>query len=460
MREGVTVFCVVLLLTGCAGLEPHRGSKVLRQQSASEWDGRTEGRRNTPGKTRQPPGTSETQRALRETLEETSDTLRQLEAALARHQANAKRSFSGIFTRDVEHGARQVRWLRSALQNATSLVDTAEALEDPEMRRELFRMSGPSLQSALSGTALLATWVDFLKLADVVREECPYYGAEQLFVDMDRVWKRMEPSMDALATMDPEPVEATTAAMPGLMAQLSREFQSIQGGARSAMEQAGKVAAAAQFLEMLTLASALKATLPRPPPATPVTVGMGLVMGSGGVMTGTRIVVTAEWVERMRQLVQAGVISAPAAGAAVRLYAQAKQDLPKGVREALGDSPEVRAMYETGRGGAGMSSAPRHHVLPQEHREWFEQRGFKGAMDIDHFCVRLEQAHHEAIHGGGDWRLGRTWPREWNRLVMTELQKAETRFKRLLTRNEVLEIVAELMKIHDIPMKFSSGRRR
>jgi len=28
-------------------------------------------------------------------------------------------------------------------------------------------------------------------------------------------------------------------------------------------------------------------------------------------------------------------------------------------------------------------------------------------MDIDNFCVRLEQAQHEAIHGGGNWRLGR-----------------------------------------------------
>ncbi|MCP3165288.1 hypothetical protein [Myxococcus qinghaiensis] len=36
------------------------------------------------------------------------------------------------------------------------------------------------------------------------------------------------------------------------------------------------------------------------------------------------------------------------------------------------------------------------------HREWFEARGFKGDMDIDQFCVRLEQAHHEATHGGGE----------------------------------------------------------
>ncbi|RKG88498.1 DUF2380 domain-containing protein [Corallococcus terminator] len=189
-------------------------------------------------------------------------------------------------------------------------------------------------------------------------------------------------------------------------------------------------------------------------------------MGSGGVMMGSRMVVTAEWVERMRSLVQAGVLSAPVVSAAVRisagqvLMAQAHWDLPKGVREALGEGPEVRGMHETGRAGAGMSEAPKHHVLPQEHREWFEKRGFKGPMDIDQFCVRLERAHHKAIHGGGDWRLGRTWPNEWNQLVMRELRRAETRLGRMLTRNEVLDIVVEFMKLYDIPLNFTPGRRR
>ncbi|RKH24984.1 DUF2380 domain-containing protein, partial [Corallococcus sp. CA041A] len=133
---------------------------------------------------------------------------------------------------------------------------------------------------------------------------------------------------------------------------------------------------------------------------------------------------------------------------------------PKGVRDALGDSPEVRGMRVTGRAGAGMSDAPKHHVLPQEHREWFEQRGFKGDMDIDQFCVRLEQAHHEAIHGGGNWKLGRTWPGEWNRLIMEALREAENLAARRLTRSQVLNIVAENMKEYRVPMNFVTGRSR
>ncbi len=175
---------------------------------------------------------------------------------------------------------------------------------------------------------------------------------------------------------------------------------------------------------------------------------------------GTRIVVSAEWVEMMRQLVRAGVLSVPAISAAVRIQAghvmmaQGHGDLPKGVRDALGDAPEVRAMRVTGKTGAGMAEPPRHHVLPKEFREWFEKRGFTGKMRIDRFCVTLQQSHHQAIHGGGNWKLGRTWRGEWNQMIMKALQDAEFRLGRLLTRNEVLEIVAERMKFYDIPMNF------
>jgi hypothetical protein len=168
----------------------------------------------------------------------------------------------------------------------------------------------------------------------------------------------------------------------------------------------------------------------------------------------------------MRQLVQVGVISLPVVSAAVRVSAgqmmmsQSNQELPQGVRDALGDGPEVRGMRVTGRAGAGMREPPQHHVLPQEFREWFEKRGFTGDMSIDQFCVRMEQAHHEAIHGGGDWRLGRTWPNEWNQTVMRSLFRAETRAGRMLTRNEILDITAEVMTRYNIPLNFTPWRGR
>jgi Predicted lipoprotein of unknown function (DUF2380) len=294
--------------------------------------------------------------------------------------------------------------------------------------------------------------------------QCPAYGVETLFMDMHRVQGLIEPTLAALASGDAEWVEEAATAMPELMGQLSREFGSVRDGARRSMENYGKTMAAVQLVEMLTMASAMRYSLPRLPPAAPATLGVGLVMGSGGVMAGSRIVVSAEWVEMIRRLVQAGVLSIPAVSAAVRIHggqvmmAQANGDLPQGIRDALGDSPEVRAMSVTSKAGAGMAEPPRHHVMPKEFRAWFEKRGFTGEMDIDKFCVKLEQAHHEAIHGGGNWKLGRTWPGEWNQMIMKALREAELRTGRMLTRSEILKIVASRMRRYRIKMNFIPWR--
>ena len=64
-------------------------------------------------------------------------------------------------------------------------------------------------------------------------------------------------------------MEAAATAMPELMGQLTREFQSIREGARVAMERGGQAMAAAQLVEMLTMMSAMKLSLPRLPPAAP-----------------------------------------------------------------------------------------------------------------------------------------------------------------------------------------------
>ncbi|WP_338867947.1 DUF2380 domain-containing protein [Myxococcus stipitatus] len=372
----------------------------------------------------------------------------------------------GVFTRYVEHGSNQVTWLRGALGSAAGLTEVASEVGDPDMELGVLRLTGPKIQAAMFGTLLLATWVDFLQLSDAVLRHCPMCSTEKLFADMHRVQGLMAPTLKDLESMDPERVEVAATAMPELMGKLTQEFAKLHADTRSTMKFGEKVIAAAQLVEMLTMISTLKMSLPRLPPAAPATLGVGLVMSSGGVMMGSRIVVSAEWVEMMRRLVQAGVISLPAVSAAVRIHggqvlmAQAHQDLPKGVKDALGDSPEVRGMHVTGKTGAGMSEAPKHHVMPKEHREWFEQRGFKGDMDIDQFCVRLERSHHEAIHGGGNWKLGRIWPGEWNRLVMEALHEAEITAGRMLTRNQVLDIVAGRMRSYDIPMKFSKGSSR
>nr|WP_240672656.1 DUF2380 domain-containing protein [Corallococcus coralloides] len=465
----MVVLAVVVLATGCASA-PHPRSLRYAPGGTSVFSGqeqrspRRQGVRDSDALTRD---------AVLAGIADVKGSLGGVEAALSkladRPAPLVGWSLKGVFTRYLDQGSSQVKWMKGALGSATALTRVATDVADSNMEQGLLRMTGPKLQSALFGTLLLATWVDFLHLADAVLRNCPTCSVEKLFVDLHRVQELMEPVLADLASQDPERVESAAVAMPELMGKLTREFDTIHRESRASMKLGGQVLAAVRAVEMVAMISTLKVSLPRLPPSAPASLGVGFVMSSGGVMTGSRLVVSAEWVEMMRRLVRAGVISVPAVSSAVLIHggqvrqvlmAQEPRDLPKGVREALGDSPEVRGMHQTGRAGAGMSDAPKHHVLPQEHREWFERRGFKGDMDIDQFCVRMERAHHEAIHGGGDWKLGRTWPGEWNRLIMKALRDAEARAGRMLTRNVVLRIVGENMKVYEIPMNFTPGRGR
>jgi hypothetical protein len=172
---------------------------------------------------------------------------------------------NGLFTRSyITYGSDQLPWIQGALGGVTTLADAAWRVDDPDMELALLRLSGPRLQASMSGAILLAAWLDFLNLADAVLRQCPFYGVERLYMDMDRVRHLIEPSMKALASLEPGQVEAAATAMPELMGQLTREFHAIREAARVATERGGQMMAAAQFIEMITMVSMLRMSLPRP----------------------------------------------------------------------------------------------------------------------------------------------------------------------------------------------------
>ena len=123
-------------------------------------------------------------------------------------------------------------------------------------------------------------------------------------------------------------------------------------------------------------------------------------------------------------------------------------------RSSLGEGPESSAMSDANASRAGMTRQPQHHVLPQEHRTWFEERGFAERQDIDRFTVSMGTGEHQAIHGGGNWRLGREWRNEWNRRIMRELRNAETAKGSQLTVQEIWRITTRLMREYQIPQEF------
>ncbi|KFA89460.1 DUF2380 domain-containing protein [Archangium violaceum] len=400
--------------------------------------------------------------AFRKGVGEVSESTRRISRELSRLKASdlgIAGAGNGLFVRYVHHGEARLRWIDAELAAATQLAAETSEVEDPDMQLALLRLAGPRLEAAMMGSLLLAVWFDFLNLTDAALSR-RLLGVETLYVKLERWQKMMEPSMLALASLEPEQVESAAEDMPALVGHLTEEFSALLDAIHKGARVLETALVLKESLEALTTLSALKFTLPALRAATPAVLGVGLMVGPNGVMMGTRLVVSAEWVEMMRQLVRAGVLSMPAVSAAVRIQAghvmmaQGHDDLPRGVRDALGDAPEVRAMRVTGKTGAGMAEPPRHHVMPKEFREWFETRGFTGKMSIERFCVTLQQAHHQAIHGGGNWKLGRKWPGEWNRMLMKVLYETETKAGRMLTRNTVLEIVAEQMKEYDIPMNF------
>ncbi|XXF78998.1 DUF2380 domain-containing protein [Myxococcaceae bacterium GXIMD 01537] len=490
----VPLLACVLLLNGCASLEPARvrghprgpprlamgsalargpGTGPPRPRGAVSSEPRHEGSpvgmaKATKGSdsgvaASAKSGAARTRKALLEAVDEARGATGAVAASL-RKLAARRMGISeggGAFIRYVEYGATEVSWVEAALEDVSLLVDTSSAVADPEMEAALLRMTGPRLQPALLGSLLLTAWLDFLHLADAVLQQRLFYSSERLFMDLHRIQALLAPSLSALSSFAPEALEAAAPTLPALLERLAHEHASLRDAVRKAAERGEQAVMVTQLVEMLTQASMMKFFLPRPPPAAPVTLGMGLMVGSNGAVVGSRLVLSAEWVERVRELVRAGVLSVPVASSAVRIHAMARGDpqLPQGLRDALGDGPEIEAMRETGRAGAGMAEPPLHHVLPREHRAWFEQRGFTGAMDIDQFCIRMEAANHQAIHGGGNWRLGRLWPGEWNRMIMRALREAEVEAGRRLTREEILRLVAEYMKEYSLSMNFMAGRR-
>ena len=121
------------------------------------------------------------------------------------------------------------------------------------------------------------------------------------------------------------------------------------------------------------------------------------------------------------------------------------------------DAGSGRGRRSTDKAGAGMSAKPKHHVFPDEYREFFESHGFLGKDDIDNFTVKLDRSAHEAVHGGGNYKIGRTTKFEWNTAVMGEALDREERALppgQYLSKERIREIVEGLMKKYKIPRKY------
>ena len=96
---------------------------------------------------------------------------------------------------------------------------------------------------------------------------------------------------------------------------------------------------------------------------------------------------------------------------------------------------------------------PRHHGFPNEFENadgFFSQRG----IDIDEYTVELSESDHQAIHGGGDWRLGREWEGEWNRHIKSTIDEFELQENRQATPLELEGILIRELNRYGIEPNF------
>ena len=361
--------------------------------------------------------------------------------------------------RFLEHAIERLAWVADTLAASESYVELAASIGG-RSGAALLAMAVTRAQAAHVVLAILRPWSAFLQLHDRVAM-LPLLQLEHRFRLLDAEQRGVTAALAQLAAFDPGSIAAASAEVPGRVAALAAAFDATLadiGRAEDVQRWALRIQLAT---DLVTFAAGLRGSFAmRGPPsamAAPMPALAGV--GAGGAAAMGQVVVSAEWVAAIRHLVEIGALSAVGAAEALRVrgvtaaMAQAT-DLPQAVKDLLGEGPTTDAMKVTNTTGAGAARPPRHHVLPQEDRAFFEERGFTGDLDIDHFTVELDVAEHQAQHGGGNWQRGREWAGEWNALIMKTLRDRETQLGRQMTVAEIMGRVEALMKRRDIPLRF------
>ncbi|HWO21849.1 MAG TPA: hypothetical protein VNO30_23930 [Kofleriaceae bacterium] len=364
-----------------------------------------------------------------------------------------------VTERFLEHAVERLASVADTLAASGSYVELAASTGD-QAGVALLAMATTRAQAAHVALAVLRPWSAYLQLHDRVAM-LPLLQLEHRYRVLDSEQRGVIAVLTQLATLDPSAVAAASAEVPGCVTALAAAFDALLADVERAEESQRWALRVQLVADLVTFAAGLRGmfALRGPPSAMTVPVPTIAGAGVGGVAALGQIVVSAEWIAAIRNLVEIGALSAAGAAEVLRVrgvtaaMAQAT-DLPQAVKDLLGEGPTTEAMKVTNATGAGVARSPRHHVLPQEHRAFFEERGFTGDLDIDNFTVELETAHHQAQHGGGNWQMGREWPGEWNQLLMNRLREQEFEVERRLTVAEIMKSVEVLMKLRDIPLRF------
>jgi hypothetical protein len=358
----------------------------------------------------------------------------------------------------LEQAIEHLIWAVDAASAGTSYLNLATGTGG-QAGVALLGMAATRANAAHVALAILRPWCAFLQLQDRVAM-LPLLQLEHRYRVLDREHRGVQAVLAPLARFDPDEVALASATVPERVTTMATAFDQMIADVEHAQEVQRWAMLVQLVAELVTFAVGLRSMFAMSGPPSARSFPMPVMTGArGGTAAMGQIVVSAERVAAIRHLVEIGAITAAGAAEMLRVrgftsaMAQAS-DLPQSVKDLLGEGPTTDAMKVTNTTGAGAARSPRHHVLPQEHREFFEKRGFKGDLDIDNFTVELDTAHHQAQHGGGNWQKGREWVGEWNRMVMDTLRNHESRLSRRMNVADIMHRVELLMKERGIPIRF------
>lgn len=355
---------------------------------------------------------------------------------------------------DPQYLVEKLQWMTDTLGTAADmLADSYDA--DPELALALIEQVGVRLTAVIVGSHLVRAYLPFPAFTKALYDDDP----TRFIPTTHHRWarERIEETFADLVHLDWEGVDAAANEVHGVLFNLSNDLEGFEEATKPMIELPPSLRAGLVVLSVILTRRSIKyGGGPKATPRIGPGAGPALVGGSGaGVAVMGSVSVSVIELEAIRHLVSIGALSLAATAAAATGFEASyriDESLPDELKDVLGEGPETAAMRATGKRGAGMERPPRHHVMPKEGqwRKWFKDRG----IDIDDFTVELSRAEHEALHGGGNWRLGRTWPGEWNKNITTTLLQREAAVGRMLTRPEILKIVTAEMRAYGIPIKF------
>jgi hypothetical protein len=350
----------------------------------------------------------------------------------------------------------QFKWMVDALSAASAMLNLSSET-DHDVAIALLRQAGVRITAVMLGYSELRPLLYYLQAAIGIRYGGSWLDPVDLARPVENARARIAPDLAAFAKLETESIEAVAAAS-------AATTQALVGEIPGYVKQHGPLIQIPKLpWHTEALLILLGAVLEMPGAGLAgeeggftlsIRGGMMPAFVGGGSSALTTIVISAEQIAALRRLVAIGAISLAGVSAALGTSFAVNLDVPPAVIDLIGEGPTAGAMQVGGTRFAGLARGPRHHVMPQEERRWFEERGMTGDLDIDEFTVDMEEAEHQAIHGGGNWRLGRTWSGEWNRHIMGVLRQQEAQLGRHLNPSEILNIVGREMRVYGIPMDF------